>query len=223
LAQRDYVRKKKTHSKKNKTKTMPRLMMVIGIMIVVLFAAILYTLKQNNPHDKRVSQPKLTPKPEATLPERPTERWAYLKELENPQSHNEKQVQHNDPKTTLERDKILNSFRTEGIQQNTAPEPSNKRTAESIASSTSINTPATTVTQHPTKKWMIQCGAFKDQNNAQTLKAKIAMAGAESYIQQVGQLYRVVAGSNYTDKTQAAIVAKQLNENGIKDCRVSSK
>jgi cell division protein FtsN len=223
LAQRDYVRKKKTNSKKNKTKMMPRLMMVIGVTIVILFAAILYTLTQNKPRNERSPQPKSTPKPEATLPERPPERWAYLKELENPQGHDEKQVQRNDPKTILERDKILNSFRTDGIQQSTTPEPK-KTVVEGIAGSTTISsTPTTTVTQNPTKKWMIQCGAFKDQNNALTLKAKIAMAGAESYIQQVGQLYRVVAGSNYTNKTQAEIVAKQLNENGIKDCRVSSK
>lgn len=202
---------------------MPRLMIIIGSVVIMLFVAILYTLTQNNAHNRPSKKStKTTPKPEITLPEKPTERWAYLKELENPQNHEEKKIQSSNPKVISEREKILNNFRIDGIQTTTTSKSASVDIASS--STTTITTaPSTMVTQQSAKNWAIQCGAFKDKSNAQTLKAQIAMAGVESKVQQLGQFFRVIAGSNYTNRTQAETIVKQLTENGIKNCIVSGK
>jgi len=113
VAQRDYV--KKRAKVKNSSRVIPNLMMAIAILLVILFAAILYFVSTNKPH-KPISTPQnITEKPQATLPDKPEERWTYLKELENPNSHNQAVV----PPVTKstqdkERQQILNSFIKDG-------------------------------------------------------------------------------------------------------------
>nr|WP_237397666.1 SPOR domain-containing protein [Gilliamella sp. Pas-s25] len=69
-------------------------------------------------------------------------------------------------------------------------------------------------------KWLLQCGAFKDKSNADTLKAKLAMTGFSGNISS-GQLYRVTVGP-YTSKQEANKVLNSLNSNGINDCVISN-
>nr|WP_232350196.1 SPOR domain-containing protein [Gilliamella sp. W8145] len=70
-------------------------------------------------------------------------------------------------------------------------------------------------------KWLLQCGAFKEKTNADTLKASLAMTGISGNITTSQQLYRVTVGP-YTNKTDAQKVLNTLKTNGINNCIISN-
>ncbi|KES16435.1 SPOR domain-containing protein [uncultured Gilliamella sp.] len=195
MVQRDYVRKKsqsKSKAKKNKSRILPSLMIFLAVIIIVLFSAILYLLSTNHP-EKPIERPKVkTESPVATLPEQPQERWTYLKELETPNASS------GTNSTTSERQQILDSF----------------------INNSSTTTP-TTSTNMEDSKWLLQCGAFKEKTNADTLKASLAMTGISGNITTSQQLYRVTVGP-YTNKTDAQKVLNTLKTNGINNCIISN-
>lgn len=195
MVQRDYVRKKsqsKSKAKKNKSRILPSLMIFLAVIIIVLFSAILYLLSTNHP-EKPIERPKVkTESPVATLPEQPQERWTYLKELETPNASS------GTNSTTSERQQILDSF----------------------INNSSTTTP-TTSTNMEDGKWLLQCGAFKEKTNADTLKASLAMTGISGNITTSQQLYRVTVGP-YTNKTDAQKVLNTLKTNGINNCIISN-
>ncbi|OTQ81198.1 SPOR domain-containing protein [Gilliamella apis] len=194
MVQRDYVRKKsqsKSKAKKNKSRILPSLMIVLAVIIIVLFSAILYLLSTNHP-EKPIERPKVkTEAPVATLPEQPQERWTYLKELETPNASSDTNS------TASERQQILDSF-----------------------INNSSTTP-TTSTNSENNKWLLQCGAFKEKTNADTLKASLAMTGISGNITSSQQLYRVTVGP-YTNKTDAQKILNTLKGNGINNCILSN-
>ncbi len=76
----------------------------------------------------------------------------------------------------------------------------------------------------PARKYVMQCGSFKKQQMAETLKAKIAMAGFESNIHKTDEKdgfswHRVVLGP-YTSKRKAEANRHRLTENGVIGCRI---
>lgn len=204
MVQRDYVRRKS--QSKNNSRIMPKFMILIAMVLIILFSVILYVISTNNQNNKLVEQPKKkTEPPTLALPEQPQERWTYLKELETPNATSG--VLSNS--AASERQQILDSF----INNNLAITSQNQSTtpSEKIAPTT----------QTSTNTWLLQCGAFKDKSNADTLRAKIAMLGISSNI-SLGQLYRVTAGP-YTSKTEADKAINSLKNNGINNCIVSNK
>lgn len=221
MAQRDYV-KKKTKTKKSSSRIIPNLMMGIAIILVIMFVAILYIVSGNK-SNKPAAQPQAqTQKPEATLPEKPQERWTYLKELENPDSINGSTPSNNTPTTEntaahQERQQILDHFINDGAQTaQTAvvTQPSNPPVVQQ-------QTPPPATNTNNQGKWSLQCGAFKDIVNAQSLKAKIAMAGVASEIKSA-TYHRVLAGP-FTSKAKAESTLATLKENGITTCILNSK
>ena len=167
-------------------------MIFLAVIIIVLFSAILYLLSTNHP-EKPIERPKVkTESPVATLPEQPQERWTYLKELETPNASS------GTNSTTSERQQILDSF----------------------INNSSTTTP-TTSTNMEDSKWLLQCGAFKEKTNADTLKASLAMTGISGNITTSQQLYRVTVGP-YTNKTDAQKVLNTLKTNGINNCIISN-
>lgn len=181
-------------------------MIFIAIILIVLFSAILYFISTNK-SDKPSEQPKTkTQSPTITLPEEPQERWTYLKELETPNASSGSLSN----SVASERQQILDSFvnNSRGI-----PTQAQSNTITQIKTSASTET--------PTSKWLLQCGAFKDKTNADTLRAKLAMSGISSTIIS-GQLYRVTAGP-YTSKNEADKAVSSLKNNGINNCITSNK
>ncbi|OCG19461.1 hypothetical protein A9G28_02910 [Gilliamella sp. Fer1-1] len=207
MVQRDYVRKK-SQPKKNKQKNKPNLMMFLAIIIIILFSAILYLIANNSPK-KAIERPKAkTQPPVMTLPEQPQERWTYLKELEAPNASSGLASS----SIANERQKILDSFINNArIATPSSPGNTIQNQTSNVASQT-----APTINN----KWLLQCGAFKDKSNADTLKAKLAMTGISSNISS-GQLYRVTVGP-YTSKKEANSVLNSLNNNGINNCVISN-
>lgn len=204
MVQRDYVRKKKRQTKKNKSQSFSGLMIFLAIIIIALFSAILYFVSNNHPN-KPVEPPKVKTEPPAiTLPEKPQERWTYLKELETPNAN---------PGTNAiasERQQILDSF---------------VNNSRNVPTTSSQPKPPTTSSQSATdskdaNKWLLQCGAFKEKANADTLKAQLAMIGISGNIAS-GQLYRVTVGP-YTSKSNAEKALNSLKVNGINNCIISN-
>lgn len=204
MVQRDYVRKK-SRSKKNNSRNKPNLMIFLAIIIVILFSAILYYVVNNKPTQPIKPPKKNTQAPAITLPERPQERWTYLKELETPNASYDLRAS--------ERQQILDSF----INNSRPVTPTkNNNSASKQETTASI----TTQNIDTSNKWILKCGAFKDKANAETLKARIAMIGISGSVSS-GQLYRVTAGQ-YTNKNEAEKVLNSLKNNGINDCIISN-
>jgi cell division protein FtsN len=191
VVQRDYVRKKsppKGKAKKNKSRIFPLFMIFLAIIIIILFSSILYMVSTNSPK-KPIERPKIkTEPPAATLPEKPQERWTYLKELETPNASGNSNA-------ASERQKILDSFMNK--------------------------TPTTSTYTGDNSKWLLQCGAFKNKTNADTLKASLAMVGFSGNISSSKQLYRVTVGP-YKNKGDAQKVLSTLKNNGINNCIISN-
>lgn len=197
MVQRDYVRKK-SQSKKNKSRNMPNLMILLAIIIIILFSAILYFVSNNKPA-QITEQPKAKTQPPAvTLPEQPQERWTYLKELETPNASSNAQT------NSVANTQNTNNTNNANTQIATTSAPSQ--------TSQIVNT---------SNKWSLQCGAFKDKANADTLRAKLAMTGISGNISS-GQLYRVTVGP-FTNKNEADRTMSSLLSNGINNCVVSNK
>lgn len=216
MAQNDYVSKKHDRIKKRPTGLMLNFMIAIGVVVILLFIATLYTIQKNKSDNKPITKEiRRTEKPEVTLPKKPQERWTYLKQLENP-DNNDDDVK-NDTVPSLpptEREQILNTFREEKAMQ-----PSENKTVQNTEMQSNTIKDNAKITAEG--KWFIQCGAFKNKQNAESLKARIAMAGLDSYIQRK-TLYRVLIGS-YRNKQSATDVLKQLKESEITNCIVNNQ
>ncbi|WP_141683360.1 SPOR domain-containing protein [Gilliamella bombicola] len=184
-------------------------MIFLAIIVIILFSAILYFVVNNTPK-KTVEAPKAkTQPPTITLPEQPQERWTYLKELETPNAN----YSSTSNSVASERQQILDSF----INNTQTTASSSKENSVTQNQTTNItSSPAQTVTN----KWLLQCGAFKDKSNADTLRAKLAMTGISANISP-GQLYRVTVGP-YTNKKEADKALNSLNSNGINNCVISN-
>lgn len=216
MAQNDYVSKKHDRIKKRPTGLMLNFMIAIGVVVILLFIATLYTIQKNKSDNKPITKEiRRTEKPEVTLPKKPQERWTYLKQLENP-DNNDDDVK-NDTVPSLpptEREQILNTFREEKAIQ-----PSENKTVQNTEMQSNTIKDNAKITAEG--KWFIQCGAFKNKQNAESLKARIAMAGLDSYIQRK-TLYRVLIDS-YRNKQSATDVLKQLKESEITNCIVNNQ
>ncbi|MWN32216.1 hypothetical protein GQ597_05955 [Gilliamella sp. Pra-s65] len=181
----------------------------MAIIIVILFSTILYFISNNTPK-KVIETPKAKTQPPAiTLPEQPQERWTYLKELETPNANNGATPS----SIANERQRILDSFANSTYTAIPASQGSS-------ATQNQITNTAVQPTSTVTNKWLLQCGAFKDKSNADTLKAKLAMTGVSGNISS-GQLYKVTVGP-YESKKEASKALNSLNNNGINNCVISN-
>lgn len=214
MAQRDYVKKKV--KPKNKSRIFPNLMMFIAVLLVILFIAILYVVSTNKKTDTTTTtnQPP-TEKPKASLPTKPEERWSYLKELENPDNN---QITLPPTNTTTERDKerqrILDSFtndtRTAGANQ------AQQNNTNQVINQNNLNN-----TKPSQTHWLLQCGAFKDEANAEVLKAKLAILGISSFTKSE-KFHRVLTGP-YNSKQEAEKMIVSLKNSGISSCITTLK
>lgn len=225
MAQRDYVKKKS--KAKNTSRIIPNLMMAIAVILVILFVAILYFVSTNKTNKPSAPVDVITEKPQITLPDKQEERWTYLKELENPGgANNSTQLQSNQASQDKERQKILDNFINDKAQVSTTT----PAVADKSTTTTSTNTnqtkvdqskPAVDVKSNQTGSWILQCGAFKDRANAESLQAKLAMIGVTSFVKNE-KFYRVLAGP-YDSKGEAEKVVTTLKSNNMTSCIITSK
>jgi cell division protein FtsN len=210
VAQRDYVRKK-SQPKKNKSQLMPKLMVFMTIILITLFSAILYFVSNNKPNKAIAQSISKTNPPAITLPEQPQERWAYLKALETPNASSGQFAN----STANERQQILKSFANNS--KITTESPSNTLLPER----TNLTKSTSYTNSQMASKWILQCGAFKEKSNADTLRARLAMAGINSNISSE-KLYRVTAGP-YTSRDDANNALILLKNNITTNCIIANQ
>lgn len=210
MAQRDYVSKKCSRLKK-RSKFAFYFMLGISIIVILLFITLLYFITYNKPAAKPVviTSPEIQ-KPEMVLPEKPEERWIYLKQLENPD--NEKDQSDKTLAISNMKRHLINTYPVRGtdIPHNVLPSQVTENTNQTATTGT--------LNRATSGQWSVQCGAFKDKHNAEVLKAQIAIAGFSSQIEHKN-LYRVMIGT-YKTKNDAEKTIKQLKEFDITHCIV---
>lgn len=203
MAQRDYVKKKA--KPKAKSRVMPNLIMALAILLVILFAAILYFVSGNKPTAQITTPQSTTEKPQQSLPDKPEERYTYLKQLENPDDNQPIQSSTIDKNKQsdkgIERQTILDSFAKDKPNNNPTTAIVTQQTIKQSDNNLSTN------------NWLLQCGAFKDKANAESLNAKLAILGITSKIKSE-TFFRVIAGP-YKTKVEAEKTAISLKNNGI--------
>ncbi|TRW48319.1 cell division protein FtsN [Aliidiomarina halalkaliphila] len=145
---------------------------VITLLVVLAFGVGLWMLKNGEPEVVVSAQDSPNAAPERELdplPEKPEERWQYIRELEN-------------------------------------------RTVE-------VDVPE----RQESRPRLMQCGSFRNFNDADTLRANIAMQGFESQVREShgsnGRWFRVILGP-FENLRAAQRVNNQLQRGGIYGCQI---
>lgn len=245
MAQRDYAArrgKKKKPAKRNKL-----LLIIIALIILLGFGGALFLLKEKSPETAvsvpKVVEKK---QPKSVLPNRPEEVWSYIKALETrtiPVDNNPASVDKN-MQLTAEQKKILLEMEkeqkqaeaqrktesTEQIKQNaqatekksqkpTAPAPiTSAEPAKTVKTEQKVESrQESTTSANAEKKYGLQCGTFKNRENAENLQARLATMGLNARVSTSGEWYRVQVGS--VGNRDAAVKA-QGKAKSVIDCVV---
>tara|TARA_R110001592_G_scaffold47699_8_gene150844 strand:+ start:649 stop:1170 length:522 start_codon:yes stop_codon:yes gene_type:complete len=75
------------------------------------------------------------------------------------------------------------------------------------------------VENKPTRPYQMQCGSFRQQRDAESLKATIAFQGLESQVKKTGNWYRVILGP-YERKRVAEKQRHKLQRAKINGCQI---
>ncbi|MFS1538741.1 MAG: SPOR domain-containing protein [Candidatus Phlomobacter fragariae] len=217
MAQRDYVRRGRTTSRKNKhsgkkksNQGLPKTTLAVAIAIVVIFIGGLYYITQNKriPVLNRTTLPN-TNQPVSNLPPKPEERWRYIKELEKrgidlPNfNHSTKSNINNITELTNEQRQLLEQIdadrRNPVTNLSEVLNNDNVPRSRVIINGPPIESPLRLkpIPQQPTnneQKIVVQCGSFKNLEQAESIKANLAFSGLESRICLTEGWHRVVLG-----------------------------
>lgn len=172
-----------------------------------MFATGLYFLMQKVPAPVVVEKVAETPKPKSVLPSRPEEVWSYIQALETRTIPVDDKTASSDKSLALteEQRKILQAMAEE---QKKAEQAAKQSSATQAAVSTSTVVPATTQTKESKtavkntpktvdsngKKYGLQCGAFKNQTQAESLKSRLSALGLNVRVNSDSDWHRVVVG-----------------------------
>lgn len=75
------------------------------------------------------------------------------------------------------------------------------------------------VVEKPTRPYQMQCGSFRRQDDAESLKARIAFQGLNSQVRKTGNWYRVILGP-YERKRLAEKERHKLQRAKINGCQI---
>lgn len=251
MAQRDYVSRGRTGTrgkrnctrkkKKSASGAASKLMIVLAIAILAVFAGGLYYITQNKP-PQEPQTPNSAANQGNALPPKPTDRWSYIKELENRQVTNSPNSGSTQPslsqqtQLTAEQRKALEQIQSDMQKTLTTPSradamannPAISRDGGSrpALNSTTSNSPKPTTppaatvqstSQARQQRWTIQCGSFRAAEQADSVKVKLAFAGFESRINSSGGWSRVILGP-YSNRDGADRTLQRLKSAGMGNC-----
>lgn len=244
-AQTSARRKKTTKSKgKKTTKGLPLTTLIVAIAIVALFIGGLYFITHNKKEAVEIS-PSLTGKhPANTLPPKPQERWQYIKELENRQVMSPLQPNSPAPGSQISPNSNLSPEQLRFLQQIEADKRQPAMQLPEVSSSgevprsqvivtpppatqqptQNVQQPSAPVTQPTTQpkpavegRFLVQCGSFKNTEQAESVRATLAFSGIESRVTKGNDGWiRVLSGP--FSKEQANSVSKQASGAGVTGC-----
>lgn len=243
MAQRDHVKRERTRSqnngpnnkkKKKAARSVSSMMLIIAVGLLVVFAGGLYYIKHINKVVPPQAELPTQQNNKETLPPKPEDRWRYIKELENRQTAMTPGLSGVENSTTVsslttEQKKILNQVQADMRPANTnLPATYNQQVAPSTNDGAFIpakttakpaqtpSTPPTTVPSAP-GSWLLQCGSFKNQEQAESVHARLAFAGIASRITNSGDWYRVMLGP-YANREAVNAMLPRLSGAGVAGC-----
>ena len=215
--------------------------MLIGIAFAVLFAfgAGLYFLKRKAPEGSAsvAPAPEKT-QPKSVLPNRPEEVWSYIKALETrtvPVDDKPSSVEKNMRLTEEQRQVLIQMEKEQKAAEQKAQAQETaqtdeakaeaKKSAETVKKNETVKVetakkvetkaaetkPVETVAAG-SKRFGLQCGAFKNRAQAESLQGRLAMAGVNAQVLEAGEWNRVRVGPfpNREGAVQAQDKAKEV-------------
>jgi len=249
VAQKDYIsrskksgQQKKTAGKRKQSTTKSSYKIWLLLIVVGTFIAGLYFLKTSKPTKPDVITPQQTT-PNNTnakgsnVPPLPEKRWGYPDELTNPGANR------NTPNAGIntEQQRILAEMAVDRPQNTTTSStyneqvgrnsqspinqslvamPSRPATNTANTGSTTAAKPATTTQSNTAAtRWTLQCGAFRNQNGAESIKAQLALSGIASQIIFSNNLHRVVIGP-FSNQSAANSMQTRAQNAGVTGCSV---
>ena len=239
MAHRDFAARRGSNKKKKKDSNNKN--MLIGIAFVVLFAfgAGLYFLKSKAPEGTAsvAPVPEKT-QPKSVLPNRPEEVWSYIKALETrtvPVDDKPSSVEKNMRLTEEQRQVLIQMEKEQKAAEQKAQAQETaqtdeakaeaKKSAETVKKTETVKVetakkvetkaaetkPVETVAAG-SKRFGLQCGAFKNRAQAESLQGRLAMAGVNAQVLEAGEWNRVRVGPfpNREGAVQAQDKAKEV-------------
>ncbi|WP_109392125.1 cell division protein FtsN [Proteus cibi] len=244
-------RKKTTKSKSKKAaKGLPLTTLIATIAIVALFIGGLYFITHNKKEAVETTPTITGQHPANSLPPKPQERWQYIKELENRQvgtpllpEYPSSGSQIN-PKATLSPEQLRFLQQIEADKRQPAVQlPEVPYNGEVPRSQVVVTPPATTpsVAQQPVQtqqpqaptivtppkatvteaNFLVQCGSFKNTEQAESVRATLAFSGVESRVTKGNDGWIRVLSGPYS-KEQANSVSRQAAGAGVSGCILRS-
>lgn len=239
MAHRDFAARRGSNKKKKKDSNNKN--MLIGIAFAVLFAfgAGLYFLKSKAPEGTAsvAPVPEKT-QPKSVLPNRPEEVWSYIKALETrtvPVDDKPSSVEKNMRLTEEQRQVLIQMEKEQKAAEQKAQAQETaqtdeakaeaKKSAETVKKNETVKVetakkvetkaaetkPVETVAAG-SKRFGLQCGAFKNRAQAESLQGRLAMAGVNAQVLEAGEWNRVRVGPfpNREGAVQAQDKAKEV-------------
>ena len=239
MAHRDFAARRGSNKKKKKDSNNKN--MLIGIAFAVLFAfgAGLYFLKSKAPEGTAsvAPVPEKT-QPKSVLPNRPEEVWSYIKALETrtvPVDDKPSSVEKNMRLTEEQRQVLIQMEKEQKAAEQKAQAQETaqtdeakaeaKKSAETVKKTETVKVetakkvetkaaeskPVETVAAG-SKRFGLQCGAFKNRAQAESLQGRLAMAGVNAQVLEAGEWNRVRVGPfpNRESAVQAQDKAKEV-------------
>ncbi|QNH65850.1 cell division protein FtsN [Proteus faecis] len=240
----------KSKSKKA-AKGLPLTTLIAAIAIVALFIGGLYFITHNKKEAVETTPAITGQHPANSLPPKPQERWQYIKELENRQVGTPLQPEFPssgsqiNPKATLSPEQLRFLQQIEADKRQPAVQlPEVPYNGEVPRSQVVVTPPATTtpsVTQQPVQtqqpqapaivttpkpavtetNFLVQCGSFKNTEQAESVRATLAFSGVESRVTKGNDGWIRVLSGPYS-KEQANSVSKQAAGAGVSGCILRS-
>lgn len=240
----------KSKSKKA-AKGLPLTTLIAAIAIVALFIGGLYFITHNKKEAVETTPTITGQHPANSLPPKPQERWQYIKELENRQVGTPLQPEFPssgsqiNPKATLspeqlrflqqiEADKRQPALQLPEVPYNgevprsqvvvTPPATTTPSVSQQPAQTQQPQAPAIVTTPKPTvteAKFLVQCGSFKNTEQAESVRATLAFSGVESRVTKGNDGWIRVLSGPYS-KEQANSVSKQAAGAGVSGCILRS-
>ncbi|MBG3012000.1 SPOR domain-containing protein [Proteus mirabilis] len=240
----------KSKSKKA-AKGLPLTTLIAAIAIVALFIGGLYFITHNKKEAVETTPAITGQQPANSLPPKPQERWQYIKELENRQVGTPLQPEFPssgsqiNPKATLSPEQLRFLQQIEADKRQPAVQlPEVPYNGEVPRSQVVVTPPATTtpsVTQQPVQtqqpqapaivttpkpavtetNFLVQCGSFKNTEQAESVRATLAFSGVESRVTKGNDGWIRVLSGPYS-KEQANSVSKQAAGAGVSGCILRS-
>lgn len=222
MAQRDYVSRRTGKAKKKAKQVNKSFILIIALLIMGIFVAGLFFLKEKSTEVAPIITPTTKVAPKSVLPTPPEEVWSYIKALEtrtvpvddNPTSLEKNMRLTDEQKKVLiameEEQKAAEVARLKQATENPNAEPAaSKEVIVEKPTPTKVTEPKKTpevvkqveskpVEKAPSsssdKKFGLQCGAFKNRQQAENIQAKLVLAGFNARVNSSADWNRVVVG-----------------------------